>query len=401
MRYRQIRRKPETQSHGSSPPPRRPFATKDPKIAGLPTFFDVVVLGVMVMRKLLFFLLLILTGCGGDGVFGGGSADGTQTAWHTPEVEWLSVTPQTVMLMEGGGNITVTAEVGFDDPGADLQTLWSEINSDDGSDTIQYVVANGLERGTLSEEFDLSTVVAGSFEVEVWVVDQAGQVSNHQTRKIAVISDPTAWVERESNLPFVLNAVYWGQWNEVFIAVGDDGALITSPDGMTWTLRDSGTDVNLNAIGYDAFDFVIVGDSATVVSSGGSLNDWFVQYSGDANVSLRGVSHRAWPIVAVGKLEDSGAPFVLRSPDHGHSWEEIGDLPQSGRWFTGIAWGVGLDVGSTWIEAPPNDARVLVSGGGEVWSEVIIDVDPISTLSVVWGEDRFWVGGTGAFWGLN
>ena len=338
-----------------------------------------VVLGVMVMRKLLFLLFLALTGCGGDGVFGGGSGDGTQTAWHTPEVEWLSVTPQTVMLMEGGGNITVTAEVGFDDPGADLQTLWIEINSDDGSDTVQYVVANGLERGTLSEEFDLSTVVAGSFEVEVWVVDQAGQVSNHQTRKIAVISDPTAWVERESNLPSLLNAVHYSDLTETFVAAGDGGAVMISPDGINWTPIDSGTDVNLHAIGFDMFDYVIVGDSATVLGSAGGTDAWIVEHSGDANVSLRGVSHRAWPIVAVGKVEDTGAPYVLRSPDHGQSWTVINNLPQSGRWFTGVAWGWtdGLDVGSTWIESLPNDARVFVSDSGDAWNEVVIDLDAI------------------------
>jgi len=349
------------------------------------------------MRKLLFFLLLILAGCGGDGVSGGSSANGTQTAWHTPEVNWLSVNPQTVMLMEGDGSIVASAELGFSDPGADLQALWIKITSDDGSDTIEFVVASGLEKGTLSEEFDFSTNVAGSFEVEVWVVDQAGQVSNHISRKVAVISDPAAWVERESNLPFALNAVHYSDLTEIFVAAGDGGTVMTSPDGVNWTLVDAGAHVNLHAIGFDLFDYVIVGDSATVLGSAGGTDAWIVQHSGDANVSLRGVSHRAWPIVAVGKLEDTGAPYVLRSPDHGQSWAVIDNLPRSGRWFSGVAWGWtdGLDVGSTWIEVLPNDGRLFISDGGEVWNEVIIDVDAVSTLSVIWDEDGYWVGGTG------
>jgi len=347
------------------------------------------------MRKVLFLLLLTLAACGGDGILGGSSGDQPQTAWHTPEIDWLAVSPQTVLLMDGGGSVDITAELGFSDPGGDLQTLWVKISGDGGSDTTQFPLTIALAQGTLTEEVALSTLATGSFDVEVWVIDKAGQVSNHMIRKVSVVGDPAAWAERESNLPFKLNAVLWGQWSDIFIAVGDGGTIMTSPDGVNWTQRESGTDVNLHAIGYDGFDFVVVGDSATVLGSGGDIDTWYVQHSGDPNVSLRGVSHRAWPIVAVGKLEDSGAPYVLRSPDHGQSWAVIDNLPQSGRWFTGIAWGAGLDVGSTWIESLPNDARVFVSGGGDVWNEVIIDVDPISTLSVVWGGDRFWAGGTG------
>lgn len=51
-----------------------------------------------------------------------------------------------------------------------------------------------------------------------------------------------------------LNAVTYGAGQ--FVAVGDGGAVITSPDGFNWTWRPSGTPLALRAITYGAGLFV-------------------------------------------------------------------------------------------------------------------------------------------------
>jgi hypothetical protein len=56
-----------TQSHGSSLPPRRSSATKDPKIAGLPSLRLKVIEEMAAKRQCLFYVALLLVGCGGGG----------------------------------------------------------------------------------------------------------------------------------------------------------------------------------------------------------------------------------------------------------------------------------------------------------------------------------------------
>jgi hypothetical protein len=47
------------------------------------------------------------------------------------------------------------------------------------------------------------------------------------------------WTERASGTSNWLNGVTYG--NGLFVAVGEDGTILTSPDGVTWTQRTSGT----------------------------------------------------------------------------------------------------------------------------------------------------------------
>ncbi len=53
----------------------------------------------------------------------------------------------------------------------------------------------------------------------------------------------------------------------LFVAVGDFGKILTSPDGVNWTKRDSGTNVTLYAITYGKGLFVAVGSSGTILAS--------------------------------------------------------------------------------------------------------------------------------------
>ena len=65
-----------------------------------------------------------------------------------------------------------------------------------------------------------------------------------------------------------LNNVTFG--NSQFVAVGASGTILTSPDGVTWIGRKSGTSFNLYGATYGTVGnglFVVVGDGGIVLNS--------------------------------------------------------------------------------------------------------------------------------------
>ena len=53
----------------------------------------------------------------------------------------------------------------------------------------------------------------------------------------------------------------------LFVAVGDRGIILTSPDGVDWTAQTSGTDHDLNGVTYGDGLFVAVGDRSIILTS--------------------------------------------------------------------------------------------------------------------------------------
>jgi len=51
------------------------------------------------------------------------------------------------------------------------------------------------------------------------------------------------------------------------VTVGDNGTILTSPDGTTWAKRNSGTSNDLYGLTYGNGLFVAVGDNGTIVRS--------------------------------------------------------------------------------------------------------------------------------------
>jgi len=51
------------------------------------------------------------------------------------------------------------------------------------------------------------------------------------------------------------------------VAVGEDGAILTSPDGVSWTARTSVTSNYLNGVTYGNGRFVAVGNFGTILTS--------------------------------------------------------------------------------------------------------------------------------------
>jgi hypothetical protein len=81
--------------------------------------------------------------------------------------------------------------------------------------------------------------------------------------------DGTTWTTRTSGTANQLNAVTYSSANDLFVAVDASGIVITSPDGTTWTTRTSGTTNALSAVTYSSADdlFVAAGGGGVVLTS--------------------------------------------------------------------------------------------------------------------------------------
>jgi hypothetical protein len=130
-----------------------------------------------------------------------------------------------------------------------------------------------------------------------------------------------------------LNGVTYG--NGLFVAVGEGGTILTSPDGVTWTQRTSGTGM---ALRRDLRERPLRG-------GGGSLGRHHPHLPGRGDLDgrtsgtgywLDGVTYGNGLFVAVG---DGGT--ILTSPD-GVNWTQR--TSGTGNWLFGVTYGNGLFV---------------------------------------------------------
>ncbi len=127
-----------------------------------------------------------------------------------------------------------------------------------------------------------------------------------------------------------------GSLAQQFVAVGQNGTILTSPDGQQWTARASGTSRRLRAATANASLLVAVGEAGTILTSSDGVT-WSPAVSG-TTTSLRGVAFGGGAFVTVG---GTGSPTILYSTD-GSTWSASAPLGGSG--LRSIAWGNGVFV---------------------------------------------------------
>jgi hypothetical protein len=98
----------------------------------------------------------------------------------------------------------------------------------------------------------------------------------------------TTWTSRTSQ-GNLLNGVAYG--NGTFVAVGRNGTILTSPDGVGWTQRTSGTSNHLNGVTYGNGLFVAVGERGAILTSPDGVN-WTLRTSGTATPLRRDLRER-------------------------------------------------------------------------------------------------------------
>ena len=68
----------------------------------------------------------------------------------------------------------------------------------------------------------------------------------------------------------------------LFVSVGENGTILTSPKGNKWTKRTSGSKSKLRAVAYGKDKLVVVGFSGTILTSSDGIK-WTKSKSGTKN----------------------------------------------------------------------------------------------------------------------
>lgn len=93
----------------------------------------------------------------------------------------------------------------------------------------------------------------------------------------------SAWTARASGTGNSLHRVIWtgpsGPASGQLLAVGDAGTILTSPDGVSWTARSSGTTQALWGAAANSSQIVVTGDNGTVLTSTDGVN-WTAHAAG-------------------------------------------------------------------------------------------------------------------------
>ena len=365
------------------------------------------------MRKLPFLFVLILAACGDDGQSVVAVLDpepSAQADWHVPRILDVTLSQSSSLYMEGDGQVAVTVVVEVEDEGLDIETLriWS------AGDVLNVDVSGLVNEttGTISQEFDVATTEVGYVEIWVMVIDAAGESSGSSGADWYLVKgDPFTWIERAADLPNALNDVtsmampgagmsYAGI---DYIAVGDAGTIMTSSDGINWTMQESGTDVDLNAVscGYFFFGCMVVGDDGTILlSNNHDHSEWTLYYDGPDDVSLQAI-YLDWfsgLILAGGTIETTDTACILHESAVDEPWVAIEPTSQSGLYITSI-YAVEISHAEfqfiATLEVPSGEqGRILVSADGLTWAEVFISDGHDSTYTLE-SHGNVWAGGSG------
>jgi hypothetical protein len=185
---------------------------------------------------------------------------------------------------------------------------------------------------------------------------------------ILVSPDGVNWSDENTGTQSLTGVSYV---NGEFLSLGASGAILSSTDGFSWTPESSGTSATLYGAAYDGSStYVIVGAGGAILSSTDSVN-WTPQNS-TVTTNLYSVVYALGEFVAVG---DAGT--IVYSPD-GANWTETpADTTNA---LTSVAYGINdiIAVG------PQGD--IVSSSDGVNWTED----GPIGNLScIVFANNAF------------
>ncbi|MBM7568096.1 InlB B-repeat-containing protein, partial [Paenibacillus sacheonensis] len=169
------------------------------------------------------------------------------------------------------------------------------------------------------------------------------------------------WVNRKpDNLITSNQGVCYG--NGKFMAVTDEGAILTSIDGTSWTTYKPATTFNLSSISCDNGKFVVVSRAGDASSSSDGVN-WKTGYTAGTYVQLWGVSYGKGLYVAVGSkivVNRVGAIYTSTTSETPDLWTDRNINTTS--ILTGVTYG------NEKFVAVGQYGTILTSSDGVSWS---------------------------------
>lgn len=342
------------------------------------------------------FLSLLITDCGGGG--GGSSSGEGQNYNEVPTISNLQLSPSSAVLKQSNGTITVTGTIDFTDSDGDITTLRLKVSN--GTDLTSLVGgAIGETSGTVEGSFSISTESTGEYSFEVWLIDSQGNNSNKLSGTFAIKADysGTHWTKQVSGTTDQLSGITWD--GNQLVVVGNNGIILTSPDGITWTQRISGTSNDLLSIEWSGTQYIAVGEFGTILTSPDSIN-WTQQNSGIAECNLYDIKYSGSLYVAVGgEFRFPGNPnsnntLILTSPD-GQTWTKTNSLTLTNCILHGLTWSGSEFVAVSVNELFPSDTKVLSSTDGFNWTERTLGtLTNFSLFDIIWSGTEFVAVGT-------
>jgi hypothetical protein len=183
------------------------------------------------------------------------------------------------------------------------------------------------------------------------------------------------WTPQPSG-PQDLYGIAWS--GSQFVAVGNAGTILTSPNGYDWTPQYSVTDQGLNRIVWSGSQFVAVGDQGTILTSPNGY-DWKPQHS----VTDQALNRIVWSGTQFIVVGDQGT--ILTSPN-GYDWKTWPPSTSSSV-LLGIVWS-----GAQFV-AVGTSGTILTSPNGHDWTPQHSGTEQ-NLYSIAWSGSQFVVVGT-------
>ena len=126
--------------------------------------------------------------------------------------------------------------------------------------------------------------------------------------------DGLTWTSRNSPTSKNLMELFWD--GHQYLAGGDAGTIVSSPEGIEWTSRDSGSGINFYSFGYSGARYVAVGNDGIRISS--DSVSWTAPANAPTSVPFTACIWTGTQFLACG-LGLGKNPTIYTSPD-GDVW---------------------------------------------------------------------------------
>jgi hypothetical protein len=192
--------------------------------------------------------------------------------------------------------------------------------------------------------------------------------------------DGLTWTARVSGVPdFISGGIYGGGQ---FVLVGTSGLILTSPDGITWTQRASGTTDWLKTVAHNGSVYVVLPLETTAVYTSSDGATWSSSVGPTSHYSF-GLVYGGGVFVSVGYKTYNFEGSVFTSTN-GTTWVER-DVSAllSGAALNSLSYGGGLFVAGT-----DYDGFVVTSPDGATWTQRVSRSDTFNLRAALYDGSR-------------